>query len=449
MNGALLMGAPSFFMIKKLKHYSIPHLLHIEMSYTCNSGCIFCYNPYRKSAIDYSKIDKIVKSVYRAYIPHVYLIGGEPSLLKTEKLNQYIYLLSERSSVTMVTNGLIYKTGLFNKLACIGVPIHGNKKTHEILTNNKGGYNKIIQTIKNYVRDGFDVRCIPVLMSANYSQMYDVIKLAKKLGMESVFVDRFESGGIGSKTAEKLKPNLSQFKEALGQMIKARGDFDIPVGFGTAIPFCLDERLIKENMWADCGVGTTFGAVNPDGNFRICNQSSIIYGDVLKEPIKKIWNKKTIDEFRNLKWVKYPCKNCPFLLDCTCGCKVDLTCSKKYCVDYAVRENREKLINLEKLKKLSKIFLKEEDRLKSFPKKYREFVVNKYTKLNLKHKEKYLVTRYQTIVLDKIAIKIIKKILNGIHSEGSLINEFDDLVDEKELRIFITKLINVGAIDLK
>jgi MoaA/NifB/PqqE/SkfB family radical SAM enzyme len=176
-------------MIKKLKHYSIPHLLHIEMSYVCNSRCIFCYNPYRKSPIDYSKIDKMIKSVYQAHIPHVYLIGGEPSLLKTEKLNQYIDLLSERSSVTIVTNGLIYKKGLSNKLACIGVPIHGDKKTHEMLTNHGGGYGKVIQTIKNYVRDGFDVRCIPVLMSANYNQMYDVIKLAKNLGMESVFVD--------------------------------------------------------------------------------------------------------------------------------------------------------------------------------------------------------------------------------------------------------------------
>ncbi len=148
MNGALLMGAPNF-MKKKLKHYSIPHLIHIEMSYACNSKCIFCYNPYRKSPINYSKIDRIVESVYRSHIPHVYLIGGEPSILKTEKLNQYINLLSKRSSVTIVTNGLIYKKGLSNKLACIGVPIHGNKKTHEMLTNNKGGYNKTIKTIKN------------------------------------------------------------------------------------------------------------------------------------------------------------------------------------------------------------------------------------------------------------------------------------------------------------
>lgn len=159
----------------------------------------------------------------------------------------------------MVTNGLIYKNGLSKKLACIGIPIHGNKKTHETLMGIKGGYQKVIRTIKTYIRDGFGVRCIPVLMSVNYNQMYEIIKIAKKLGMESVFVDRFESGGIGTKMMSKLKPNLSQFQEVLTQMIIARNKFKIPVGFGTAIPFCLDERLITENMWADCGVGVIFG----------------------------------------------------------------------------------------------------------------------------------------------------------------------------------------------
>jgi len=118
-------------------------------------------------------------------------------------------------------------------------------------------------------------------------------------------------------------------------------------------------------------------------------------------------------------------------------------------VDYAVREDKKELIGPEKLKELSKIFFKKESYLKSFPKKYREFAVNKYAKLNLKHKEKYLITRYQTIVLNKVAERIIKEISNGIDSEADLINKFKDLVEEKEVRSFVTQLIKVGAINLK
>lgn len=416
------------------------------MSYTCNAQCYFCYNPYRNSPIDYPTIDKLVRSVHNSHIPHVYLIGGEPSLLETKKLNSYIDLLSENSSVTIVTNGIIYKDGLSNKLACIGIAIHGDEATHESLTKMKGSYKKIVDTIKKYVRDGFDVRIIPVLMSVNYNQIYAIIKLAKELGAESVFVDRFESGGIGSIESAKLKPSLEQFKESLTQMIQARSDFNIPIGFGTAIPFCLDKRLLTKNIWADCGVGVTFGAVSPTGDFRICNQSCIVYGNILHEPVEKIWNKHTVNDFRNLEWVIEPCRSCPFIRDCTGGCKVDVNCSKGYCVDYGVRENLKQLVPIEELKKLKKYFIKKISTV-SYPKTYRNFKLNKYTRLNLWHKEKYLITRYQTIILDKASARILKVIIGGITSEKELIHKFKYSISEPELRKFISKLFLVDAID--
>ena len=207
-------------MVKSIHLYSIPHLVHIETTYLCNAKCIFCYNPSRISNIDYEKLDKIVKSIHNSKIPHVYLIGGEPSLVDINKLNEYIDLLSQNSSVTIVTNGIKYLEGLSKNLACIGIPIHGDEKTHEYLNNVKGSYEKIISNLKKYIGDGFDVRCIPVLMSVNYNQMYSIIEKVSKLGVESVFVDRFESGGLGSKLTQELSPSWNQFKIALRQMVQ-------------------------------------------------------------------------------------------------------------------------------------------------------------------------------------------------------------------------------------
>jgi radical SAM protein with 4Fe4S-binding SPASM domain len=435
--------------IRKLKYYSIPHLVHIEMSYTCNSKCVFCYNPGCEGQIDYDKIDKIIDSVYRSEIPHVYLIGGEPSLLATRKLNEYINLLSRKSSVTIVTNGLIYKRGLSKKLACIGIPLHGDRKTHERLTGVRGGYDRVIETIKKYVKDGFDVRSIPVLMSANYSQMYELIGAAKRLGMESVFVDKFESGGIGSRLFNHLKPSLRQFKVSLTQMIKARDDFKIPVGFGTAIPFCLDERLIRENMWANCGVGVTFGAINPDGDFRICNQSNRVYGNVLRESIETIWNKRSIDDFRCLGWVSGPCKRCVFLETCVCGCKVDLNRSDTYCIDYALMENSKATLSRDKLVNLRDFFVKKQDiniKTNLLPRQMRYFRQSKYLRLNLKHKEKYLITQYQTIEIDSGTVEIIGLITRGASSEEGIIKRFKGRISQNAIRHFLNKIAMAGAI---
>lgn len=426
--------------MNKLIIPSVPHLVHIETTYSCNSHCIFCYNPRRGEPFCKAKIDRIVESIHASWVPHVYLIGGEPSLLGVRQLNEYIELLSKRSSVTVVTNGLIRLTGLSRRLACLGVPVHGNGETHERHTTVIGGYNKTIDNIRYYVGMGFDVRCIPVLTSWNFNQIYDIISLAKKLGMESVFVDRFEDGGLGNCRSGDLKPSMEQFRIALSQMIAARNDLGIPVGFGTAIPYCLDPRLISERMSANCGVGTTFAAVNPNGEVRVCNQSERVYGNVLAEPIEKIWAKRSLDEFRDLRWVGEPCISCPVLTDCVCGCKVDCSCSAGYCVDYAVRGLKKPPYQV--------LCKPEEEQRAEYPTGYRTFKPDPYLRLNTFHKEAYLVTRYQTIEIDGIARRIIEAIVDGETSEQSLVKSFSEIVEESEVRSFVTKLSIVGAIVL-
>ena len=417
----------------------VPHLVHIETTYACNGKCVFCYNPSRSIPFNKDKVDRIVRSIYESWVPHVYLIGGEPSLLGVKQLNEYIELLADRSSVTIVTNGLLLLDGLSNRLACIGIPIHGNQETHERHTLVLGGYFKMIESVKRYIDASFDVRCIPVLTAWNFDQMYEVIRLASQLGMESVFVDRFEDGGLGNKKSSELKPSLDQFKVALGQMIKARNDFDIAVGFGTAIPYCLDERLITENMFANCGVGITFAAVNPNGDVRICNQSQIIYGNVLVEPINQIWKKGQLREFRDLSWVTEPCRSCAVIHECLCGCKVDCSCSSGYCVDYAIRGFTKPLNPVARVpfRELSA----------TFPESYRRLEVDSFTKLNVFHPEPYLVTRYQTINLDEAAVDVIRELIaENQCDESAIVSRFVNSVEEAEIRSFVTKLIAVQAV---
>ena len=418
---------------------SIPHLVHIETTYACNQNCVFCYNPNRHMKIDHDVINNIVKAIFDAWIPHVYLIGGEPSLLGTKKLNEYIELLSKRSSVTIVTNGQIYLEDLSDGLACIGIPIHGIGETHDFLAGKQGSFKTAIKSVEQYVKRGFDVRCIPVLTKTNFNQMYAVINLAKQLGMESIFVDRYEDGGIGSIRSVELKPSLNQFRIALGQMIEGRNAFNIPVGWGTAIPFCLDERLITENMFADCGAGITFCAINPKGEVRLCNQSERIYGNILSESMDEIWHKPELSEFRDLKWVEKPCNGCAVLSECMCGCKVDANHSKTFCIDYAVRENGHLC---EPKKQIP------EQPLVEIPHKLRCFNPNKYLRLNSQHKENYLVTRYQTIQLNDAASIMIQQILSGETSEKSLIALNAESIDENEVRRFVSVLDHVKAIDI-
>jgi len=346
-----------------------------------------------------------------------------------------------------VTNGLRRLKNISKKLACFGVPIHGaNAETHEFLNQSPGSFKKTLETIAHYVAEGHDVRCIPVLTGYNYDQMYSIIKIAAELGMESIYVDRYEDGGVGAGNSQNrhLKPTAENFHIAVGQIIKARNDFSIfgkRIGFGTAIPYCLDERIVTEGITSNCGVGNYFCAINPKGEFRMCNQSQLVFGNVLSTPLEVIWNKPALDIFRDLSWVKEPCKSCELLLDCTGGCKVDTNCSAQFCIDYAVRG-------------LTKPFAELAPKIQhvrpadTYPSGYRVFRPNRYTKITVCYPEKFLVTRYQTVKLNEMALTMTESIIkDGIVNEGVLIRRFSEQVEEHEVRLLVNQLLQVNALE--
>jgi radical SAM protein with 4Fe4S-binding SPASM domain len=368
---------------------------------------------------------------------HLHIMGGEPSLLKIEKLNNYIDLLSKTSSVSLGTNGLIYLEKLSNNLASIGVALHGTKKVHENLTRIKGGYTRAIRSIKGYVSRNFEVRVASTLTSKNYFEMYDIIRIAAEMGVGSVFINKFECGGIGSRLARELAPSLKQFKMALNQIIAAKKDFGIPVGFGSAIPFCIDKRLVKERLISDCGAGFTFATISPNGDVRICNQSQKTYGNILKTPLEKIWQSKEINHFRSLYWVTEPCSKCPIMKQCLCGCKVDTSYNNEYCVDYIIRNFKNPPLKIIKIPQIRV----------SYPKEYRRYRKDRFLKINNFHNELYVVTKLQVAEVNKEAKEILEFIQRReIILEKEIIQKFGRNFDKKSLRKLLTKLEMMGAL---
>lgn len=441
-----------------VKFEEVPTLVQIETTYACNHKCAFCYNPRRDTKIDYDKLDKIVDSISKSQIPHVYLIGGEPSLIPVKKLNEYIEKLSIHSSVAIITNGSIRLENISHKLVCFGIPIHGmTAEEHDLSTGVLGSYNRTIDNIKYYVSHGFDVRIVLVLTGYNYNHMYEMMRMAAELGAESVYVDRYEEGGFGATVSSELslKPTLSQFREGVGQILKARDELSIfngKIGFGTAIPMCIDERLLTENMSSTCGVGTTFCAISPEGDLRVCNQSEIKFGNVIDEPLEEIWKKKDLNLYRDFSWVEEPCMSCKLLEECHCGCTVDVNCTDQFCIDFAIREDKDDIIteNIQKINEgyYDQILFGEKEMNDSYPDKYRVFRLNPYLKIHEKYATKKIVTKYRTISIDENALKIVKEIVNcSIVNEKELIDRFEDLIDVDELRKFVSFLIQSEALD--
>ena len=439
--------------------FCIPTLAHIEITYACMEDCIMCYNPSREkvNVRDKATVWEIVQRLAAARVPHTYLIGGEPTYGYTkDELEGYVeHLFENGSSVTIVTNGQIRLKGMTRNLACYGVSIHGaDAETHDSITQVRGSWKRAVDTARAYVDEGHDVRIIPVVLGRNHDHMYGIAKLAWELGAEAMYYDVYEPGGIGEKNSVSqdlhMQPSVDELRVAIGQILQAQDDFPFrgDVGFGTALPYCFDERLIERGMQANCGVGTWFSAITNTGEFRLCNQSRMSFGNVLQTPLPDIWLDPRVDShFRALKWVDEPCASCPVLEDCGGGCKVDEGCeSGEFCIDRLIRG-----LSPELKLKLEPSMLKRFHDL-SYPEHYRTSHRSRFLAMTRKYEGRgdlFFKTRYQTVRVGENEAAIIETIVDGpgVISERGLIEAFREQVTEDKLRRFYSGLLWTGGLE--
>ncbi len=436
--------------------YVIPTLAHIEITYACMEDCVMCYNPVRTKVNKREKglVSRIVSRVAAAQVPHTYLIGGEPTYgYSSEELNQYVEELYDAgSSVTIVTNGQLRLRNMSRNLACFGVSIHGaDAETHDGITRLPGSWKRAVETARAYVDEGHDVRIIPVVMGRNYDHMYRIAELAWDIGAHAIYYDVYEPGGIGEKNASlNLQPSADQLRDAITQILRARDDFPFrgSVGFGTAVPFCFDHRLIERGMQAACGAGTWFCAISSSGDLRVCNQSKSVFGNVLYNRMEDIWTSPELDAcFRDLSWVEEPCASCPVLSECGGGCKVDEGCeSGEFCIDRIVRGLPE-----ETKLKLQKGDLKRFHSLDP-PTHYRVLHRSRYLRVIDQYRnlgDLFFKTRYQTVRIGDVEEKVIRLVeaTDGPFDERSLISAFGNAIHVNDLRKFVSVLVKTGAVE--
>lgn len=299
----------------------LPKFLQVELTYACNSSCSFCYNPTHNGKIDRDKLKSVLEEVNSCELRHVQLIGGEVTILK--ELPEYLRILDRVGRRSIVTNGRKFRPDIKGLVDEIYISLHGNEITHEILTSEKGSYAVIEENIKKYAEWGIDINSDTVLTKYNAGEVFLIAEKAKSIGMSRLFLNIFQPEGIGSARPD-FSPSISQIRDAITQMIRARDELDFEMNFGTSTPLCLDERLVRERLAFRCGAGEWFGSISPTGEFRICNHSTKSYGNVSEKPLNKIWHLREIDDsYRNKNIDGSICHGCPALELCRGGCRIN------------------------------------------------------------------------------------------------------------------------------
>jgi radical SAM protein with 4Fe4S-binding SPASM domain len=221
--------------IKRLKQWQRgkkPAPIGIELAPTlrCNLNCDFCWRKEVKD-IDYSNelsLDLYARLIEEAKglgVKEVKIIGGGEATTRKDIL-QIMQLIKENSMYGyLCTNGTLFNEGFVKELVKIDwdyikISFHGPKEIHNSLVNDNKAYDKIINMLNLfrkykiiYKKKLPEIEFGFVLVNKNYKNLIEVVELANKYQIDSVFVEPIT---VYSEVGIKLKLNKKEQKEFIG-----------------------------------------------------------------------------------------------------------------------------------------------------------------------------------------------------------------------------------------
>lgn len=307
-----------------------PAHVNFDVTYRCNASCSFCYvidrSNSREVKIDVARAMSILDSLACNGVFRVNFFGGEPLLVKDLPL-----LIDHASELglrtTLITNGLpltrTFISSVAGKLETVAVSIHGLAGRHDEILGVSGASGKLLEKLNLIVGSGINI-------GINYTVLHGSEK--EFLPTADFFLDRYPIdfiaanrfvGGHG-KSDRALAPTLDD----LNGVLRGFDDIEhrhgnVSLSYAIYFPYCLVENPEHLRFLKGCGMGSNFASVDFNGNVRLCSYSDGILGNILKEPIRDIWQRSPVlERYRSGEWIPPACSSCAEFDSCKSGCRV-------------------------------------------------------------------------------------------------------------------------------
>ncbi len=311
---------------------SSPITVELEVTYSCNNLCQFCYNVWKKDQFQKhteADMDFILDNLIEADVKMLFLTGGEPFLRKD------IFHLMKRSvdegiKTGVVTNGTLLSEEKAQQLKVLGVyvqvSLHGTEKIHDHLVGVPGAYQKTLQGL-HYLKDAHVPTNINITLTrSNFKELPHVGDIAHQMGA-SLSMTRLVLTGVDAREDLQFKrETIFELMDFLSQQNNLKG-----ASIQSPFPVCClgEENLPKMlhiyEMFdiVGCQGGITWCAVSPEGKVRSCGAMGAEAGDLKTDDLRTIWKSEPIWKCRTFTHVPPVCRECEYLSVCTGGCRAD------------------------------------------------------------------------------------------------------------------------------
>lgn len=327
-------------MRQRLRTIRSPFSVNYEVTTVCNLRCEFCFaeSECRLTHPSLEQVRKIIDELAKAGVFEIRLFGGEFFFHPEWKaIMDYIYQTG--MFMTFVSNGTLIDretVSILQQFEIKGgaISIHGPADVHDDITNISRSYQRALKGLEACLDGGLDITVLTTITQTNKHRIPELIQDLEFRGLVrprlSYGINRLCPFGRGKEDWKKSKINLKDYLQLFPILHSIHQQFGIETAFGDAFPYC---RVAKKyhHLIQGCWQGTGFGHISASGEVRGCATAAGSYGNLLRQPLEKIWQGREMRKFRRLDWLPDKCHGCEDF--CGGGCSASRPSSEMYTPD--------------------------------------------------------------------------------------------------------------------
>lgn len=316
-------------MIDKLVRPSAPFYIQLELTEKCNNKCYFCYNPLGRLAgneLTTDEIKDILNQLNHLGIFRINFNGGEP--LTRPDIKELIkygadlgFDLHMNTNSTLVNDDIAEFVSKYMTSICTSI-LNSKEDLHDRMTGRKGAYKDVIRGIKIWRKHGVKVEINVCTSTDNYTDIYDIGKLASELDCYALCVTRYI---LNNKENNFRLLTPEQTLKVIEQLHKVKADFSnvYDVTLPGPVSYCELPDEYKEDLKElniPCQYGYGLARISPTGKVTPCPISNDEIGDLRKNTFEEIWKATGWDKYVSLSHLPIGCKECDDVSRCRGGC---------------------------------------------------------------------------------------------------------------------------------
>ncbi|MDQ7824927.1 MAG: radical SAM protein [Candidatus Eremiobacteraeota bacterium] len=318
----------------------------LELTQRCNHSCPHCFNvwklggPYPEEKLDTEGWKGLVgKLKEETGCQFLTLSGGEP-LLHRDFFVILAHIHSLGIGTSLITNGSLLTGEKIGKCIDLGVeifelPLLSNRREVHNGMSGAPSFDKVVNAVADIKERGGKVVTVFVATKKNIGDFEKTFELAFALGVDGIMLNRFNPGGGAVEIMESLLPSIESLRKTLDSAERLSEKTGIPVSCAIPMPPCVFPMEKYRRVGSGfCPVGTdsAYYTIDPCGNVRPCNHSTVILGNLLEMSVKEILESPRLKVF--IDAIPPFCAPCSLKETCRGSCKA----SAQVCYGDLMRE---------------------------------------------------------------------------------------------------------------